>query len=296
MILITGAAGKTGKAILQALSSHSEPVRVFVHNMQQANALLALGAHDVEIGDLRDELALANAVEGIHKIYYICPNMTPDEAVIGQKLLTLAFQGGVQRFVYHSVLHPQIEAMPHHWQKLLMEEQIFTSGLDFTILQPCAYMQNILGSWQSIQQQGIFPVPYRTSAKISIVDLQDVAEVAAKVLIEDGHQNAIYELSGPESLSQDEVAAILCTQLQKSVVAKEIDRAGWSEQERSSGLGEFEINTLLMMFEYYEKFGFQGNAKILEYLLNKPATSLDIFISRQLELETNIKNLKGTNH
>lgn len=96
-------------------------------------------------------------------------------------------------------------------------------------------------------------------------------------------------MSGPELLSQDEVAAILCTQLQKPVVAKEIDRAGWSEHARSSGLGEFEINTLLMMFEYYEKFGFQGNPKILEYLLHKPATSLDIFISRQMELETNIK-------
>ena len=58
-----------------------------------------------------------------------------------------AQSAGVERFVYHSVLHPQVEIMAHHWQKMRVEEQLFESGLSFTILQPAAYMQNVLAGW-----------------------------------------------------------------------------------------------------------------------------------------------------
>ena len=94
--------------------------------------------------------------------------------------------------------------MPHHWQKLRMEEALLESGLEFTILQPCAYMQNILTGWQKITK-GEYIIPYQVQTRISMVDLQDVGEVASNVLTEQGHENAIYELSGPEPLSQADV-------------------------------------------------------------------------------------------
>ncbi len=59
-------------------------------------------------------------------------------------------RSGVTRFVYHSVLHPQIEAMPHHWQKMRTEEMLFAAGFELTVLQPTAYMQNILGAWRGV--------------------------------------------------------------------------------------------------------------------------------------------------
>ncbi len=286
MILLTGASGKTGKAILTALKQRGSSVRVLVRSNEQAVELSTLGAAEAVIGDLRDRASLVKAVKGCERVYYICPNVTPDEVQIGKTLLEIAKNENIQRFVYHSVLHPQIEAMPHHWQKLRMEEMLFESGLDFTILQPCAYMQNIPASWKTITETGIYPVPYAVAARISIVDLMDVAAAAALVLSDAGYENAIYELAGPQPLSQDEVAATLSKILGRSVIAKVIERKAWAENARAGGNSEYQVNTLLMMFEYYEKHGLIGNSDALSRLLNRPATTFEAFVKMQQSSST----------
>jgi NAD(P)H dehydrogenase (quinone) len=280
MILITGAAGKTGKTILAALAKKQVDVRCLVRNAAQAAELSRDFGIEPLIGDLADPPALESAVKGVSSIYYICPNVSPYEVETGATLLRLAKQFGVQHFVYHSVLHPQIEAMPHHWLKLRMEEQIFASNLPFTILQPCAYMQNILANWKSITESGRYPVPYSTAARISIVDLEDVAAVVARVLTEDQHAGSVYELAGPQALNQVEVATILSEKLGRAVQAVEIDRREWERNARKSGLGDQSINILLKMFEYYDQFGLIGNSNVLEYLLKKPATTFAQFLDR----------------
>ncbi len=298
MILLTGAAGKTGKTILNRLIPHGVHVRSLVRNEQQVQEIRQLGSTDVAIADLRDHQALSQALEGIHKIYFICPNMTTDEVEIGRSLITLARQKGIRRFVYHSVLHPQVEEMPHHWQKMRMEEYLFKSGLDFTILQPCAYMQNILANWASIIDEGIYPVPYDTSARISVVDLEDVAAAAEVVLTQMNHSHAIYELAGPQALSQDEMAEVLTQEIGRPVKAVAVDRSGWAVNAQRSGLDESSIDTLLKMFEYYEQYGFQGNPNVLNSLLKKPATKFVDFVKRthesQLRYGSNGQN--GQNH
>jgi len=280
VILLTGAAGKTGKAILNRLVPHGVRVRSLVRNEKQAQEIRYLGSKEVAIADLRDPQALSRAMEGVSRIYYICPNMAPDELEIGEILIRLAREHRVSRFVYHSVLHPHVEAMPHHWQKMRVEEKLFESGLDFTILQPCAYMQNILANWKSIEEEGTYAVPYATSARISMVDLEDIAAVAEVVLTQLNHSNAIYELAGPEALSQVEVAEVLSTELGKPVRSVAIDRAIWEKNARLSGLDEKSITTLLQMFEYYEKYNLAGNANILSYLIKRPATHFSEFIRR----------------
>jgi NAD(P)H dehydrogenase (quinone) len=282
MILLTGASGKTGKAILSALKQRGVQTRVLVRSAEQASELSELGAADAVVGDLRDQGSLNKAIKGCDRLYYICPNVTPDEAQIGKTLLEIAKKEHLKQFVYHSVLHSQIEAMPHHWQKMRMEEALFESGMDFTILQPCAYMQNILGSWKSVTETGIYPVPYATTARISIVDLLDVAAAAALILSESGYENAIYELAGPQPLTQDEVAATLSKILGRSVTAKAVDRSAWAENARSSGNSEYQVNTLLMMFEYYENYGLIGNSNTLSRLLNRSAATFEEFIKRQV--------------
>jgi uncharacterized protein YbjT (DUF2867 family) len=298
LILLTGAAGKTGKTILNRLIPHGVHVRSLVRNEQQAQEIRQLGSTDVAIADLRDQQALSQALDGIHKIYFICPNMTPDEVEIGRSLITLAKQKGIRRFVYHSVLHPQVEEMPHHWQKMRMEECLFKSGLDFTILQPCAYMQNILANWTSIIDEGIYPVPYDTSARISVVDLEDVAAAAEVVLTQMNHSHAIYELAGPQALSQDEMAEVLTQEIGRPVKAVAIDRSDWAVNAQRSGLDENSIDTLLKMFEYYEHYGFQGNPNVLNSLLKKPATKFVDFVKRTHEsrLRYGSNGQNGQNH
>src|SRR5690606_35992671 len=107
---------------------------------------------------------ILDALAGVEAVYFIAPNMHPHEYDIACEWLAAAKTAGVSRFVYHSVLFPQIEAMPHHWQKLRVEEALIRSGLDFTILQPASYMQNILPDLDGMRQYGEYRVPYSVSA------------------------------------------------------------------------------------------------------------------------------------
>jgi uncharacterized protein YbjT (DUF2867 family) len=195
--------------------------------------------------------------------------MHADEIEIGQLVLRAARISGVERFVYHSVLHPQVEVMPHHWKKMRVEEQIFQSEIEFTILQPCAYMQNILGYWDAIQRDGVYAVPYAETAEISIVDLEDVAQAAALVLTRPGHAGATYELCGPEALSPHEMARQITGALGRTVSARSIDRTAWAERVHAGGMADYEVDTLLKMFVYYEKYNFRGSSSTLECLLSR---------------------------
>jgi uncharacterized protein YbjT (DUF2867 family) len=280
MILISGAGGKTGKAVLRALGG-AEAVRALVHRREQIGAALEDGAVEALAVDLQDGEGLARACGGVKAVYHICPNMHPGEVDVARTLIAAAQRSGVERFVYHSVLHPQVEAMPHHWLKMRVEEQLFTSGLDFTILQPCAYMQNVLGYWRWIVE-GVFPGLYSPAARISIVDLRDVAAAAAKVLLEAGHHGAIYELAGPEALNQMETAAILAQVLGREVRVEREDGGAWEARMRAGGMSDYAISTLRAMFMYYDRHGFRGNPRVLESLLGRPAVRFEGFVRDHL--------------
>jgi NAD(P)H dehydrogenase (quinone) len=283
LILIIGAAGKTGQAVIRALATQGRPVRALVHRPDQVGLVRELGAQNAVVGDLRDGAVVDRAARGARAVYHICPNMSPDEISIGETAIAAASNGGVERFVYHSVLHPQTEAMPHHWQKLRVEEKLFESGLQYTILQPAAYMQNVLAHWDRITGEGVYPVPYALDTQLGMVDLEDVAAVAAKVLTERGHAGATYELAGVEVLSQTEIAALLGNQLGRPVRAHAVPLAEWEKGARAAGLGAYPIETLLRMFRYYERHGFWGNPHVLNWLLNRPPTTFEAFLARTIQ-------------
>jgi uncharacterized protein YbjT (DUF2867 family) len=159
MILVTGAGGKTGRAVISALTARGVTVRAFVRREAQAAEAQALGVVDALVGDLRDAAAVQAALRDVQKVYHICPNVHSDEIIIGQVVISAARATEVEHFVFHSVLHPQTEKMPHHWHKLRVEETLLESSLHFTILQPTVYMQNILAGWEAITQRGVYTVP-----------------------------------------------------------------------------------------------------------------------------------------
>jgi len=280
MILVTGAAGKTGRAVIRALTTKGEAVRALVHRPEQVRLVEGVGAREVVVGDMRVQVTMDQAAQGAWAVYHICPNVSPDEVDIGQVAIVAARSAGVEHFVYHSVLHPQVEAMPHHWQKLRVEEKLFGSGLPYTILQPAVYMQNVLVHWDQMVRQGVYPVPYAVETRLGMVDLEDVAEAAAAVLTEPGHAGAVYELAGAEVLSQVEVATILGQQLGRPVRAQVVSLETWERRARESGLGDYQVETLVKMFRYYERYGFWGNPRVLSWLLGRPPTTFAAFVER----------------
>jgi NAD(P)H dehydrogenase (quinone) len=274
MILVTGAGGKTGNAVIKALVAHGESVHAFVHREAYRAPMRTLGAADVSVGSLDDANAITRAAKGAHAVYHICPNVSPFELAFAHAVITGVTRAGVRRFIYHSVLHPQIETMPHHWEKMRVEEMLFTSACDVTILQPTAYMQNILVTWQSIVMDGIYRVPYPASTRISLVDLNDVAAAAAVVATNHNHIGATYELVGTAPLSQSEVADIISTVLGKSVFVEQESADAWAVRARHAGMGDYQRDTLLRMFRYYARHGLVGNPNELKWLLGREPASL----------------------
>jgi NAD(P)H dehydrogenase (quinone) len=280
MILVTGAAGKTGKAVVKALAARGASVRALVRRAEHAATLKALGAAEVSFGSFDDSRSLALAAAGAKAIYHICPNVSRDEVAYARAVAAVAQAHGVKRFIYHSVLHPQIEAMPHHWEKMRAEEMLFASGLPLTILQPTAYMQNILGLWRGVVADGVFRVPYPVDTRLSLVDLDDVAEAAALVLTSEGHVGATYELVGTGPLSQTEVAAAMGEALGRNVRAEAETVEAWETRARAAGMGEHERATLAAMFCYYAGNGLIGNRNTLSWLLGRAPNDLARFLRR----------------
>jgi uncharacterized protein YbjT (DUF2867 family) len=277
MILVTGASGKTGKAIVKTLST-VESVCAFVRREENISVLQSLGADRVIVGDLRDAPAIRAAMREVRAVYHICPNMNTDEAIIGKVVIAEAKKAGVEHVVYHSVLHPQIEVMKHHWQKMHVEEMLFESGLPFTILQPAPYMQNLLAGWKSIDEDGILRVPYSVQANFSFLDLDDLAEAAKVVLTESGHVNAVYELAGTVPTSHAEVAEIFEHVLHRKVRAEKEEISDW--RLRVGGMSEYAVENLIRMFEYYDHWGLVGNPNVLKWILGREPGSIKTFVEK----------------
>jgi nucleoside-diphosphate-sugar epimerase len=139
--------------------------------------------------------------------------------------------------------------MPHHWDKMRVEEAVIESRLRWTILQPAPYVQNF-----NRPPDGILRVPYRIDAPFSFVDLRDVAEAAAIVLTGIAFDYGIYELAGPDVLTVADIARRLDVR---------VETVG--SQQASA--------RLKAMFEYYDRHGLVGNPTALAMILGRPPTS-----------------------
>ena len=243
----------------------------------------ALGAQETPVGDLLDRGAVQRATDGVRAIYHMAPNVSPDEIPMGQTVIAAAQSAGVEHLVFHSVLHPHIEAMPHHWQKARVEELLFASGLLFTILQPTTYMQNVAAAWDQILTQGRYPVPYSPETRLSLVDLEDVAQAAAQVLTESGHTGATIELVGTPGLSPRDIVDMLSVELDRRVTVEVVPMEAWERRARASGLGKYQVSALTRMFAYYEEHGLTGSPEALTGILGRQPTSFPAFVRRVIQ-------------
>ena len=287
MILVTGANGRTGRAIIHALLSKGEPVRAFVHKAEQIQEMESLGAIEAVAGDMMDQKAVNDAFSGVSTIYHICSAVNPNEVQIGKTVIEAARLAKIEHFVYHSVLHSVLQDMPHHQKKLMVEELLVNSGIPFTIVQPTVFMQNILDSWKLLSEQSIFQQKFFTSGetRMCMVDLEDVAEAASNILTTPGHIGATYELCGPENLSLSDMLAALERHFGCGIKVETPADDMLAAQLRKFGAGDYRINTLLKMFQHYNDYGFIGNTNVLTWLLGRKPNDFSAFILRTLEEE-----------
>jgi uncharacterized protein YbjT (DUF2867 family) len=275
VIVLTAGGGRTGVAVTRALRERGRAVRAVVARPGPRPELESLGA-EIRTADLRAAEQVRALLPGAEALYVVWPNFAPGEAAGAAAIFAAAREAGVPRVVYHSVLRPQARSMPHHAAKDAAEEALDASGLDWRVLQPCAYAANLDGQLVAAAATGRFRAPWGLHGAQSLVDLRDVAEAAAVLLTEDGLDGGTFEAVGPEPLTAPAIAALLSAWLGREVRAEDDPPSGpVPPPER------YAERCLRLMFDHYRAHGFTGSPRVLEALLGRPAHTVADHLARQ---------------
>jgi uncharacterized protein YbjT (DUF2867 family) len=204
MICITGASGTLGSEVVAQLESAGVPFRAAHYTTKGAQAARARG-REVVVIDYARPATLQSALQGCDTLFLLGPNV-PEQTRLELNAVHAARAAGVRHIVKQSVLGAGEERYSLARIHRPVEVAIEDSGLDWTFLRPNSFMQNsvtYLGA--AIRAESAF-FTASGHARISHVDVRDVAAVVGKVLTERSHAGRTYTLTGPDAMTYDEVA------------------------------------------------------------------------------------------
>ena len=215
MILLSGATGTTGSATVAQLRRMGRPFRIMTRDVARARRQFGDGPDYVE-GDFARPRSLDAAFEGITCLSLLCA-FSDSMVELELNAVDAAQRAGVRRIVKMSAIRAGADAPTtiRRWHGVI-ERRIDETGIARTHLWPNAFMQNFRRFAPSIRDRGEFFAPLG-DARVSLVEIEDVAAVTVAALTEDGHEGKTYEITGPEAISYAECAAILSEVLGKPV-------------------------------------------------------------------------------
>ena len=230
MFLITGATGNIGSAVVNLLNGEGHDVRALVRDASRADHLPT--GIDIAVGDLDDAGSVAAALHGIDGVFLL--HATPGTTQT-QIMIDAARSAGVRRIVLLSSIGARLRPLPTLGETLAAREDLLrTSGLDATYLRPNALMSNAL-AWAGGIRDGSRVVDPTGPGRIPVVDPNDIARVAARVLTEDGHVGHGYILNGPEALTSREQVEILSEVLGRSIDFVDVTPAQFAQESIEQG-------------------------------------------------------------
>lgn len=243
MILLTGATGTTGRATVDQLRAASIPFRLMSRDVARARAQFGDGLEYVE-GDFARPETLDAAFDGIERLSLLCA-FTESMVELELSALAAAQRAGIKHIVKMSAIKatPDAPTTIRRWHGII-EQRINESGIAYTHLWPNAFMQNFQRFAPFIRDQGVFYAPVG-DARISLVEIGDVAAVTVASLTEPGHEDFTYEITGPEAISYGECAAILSEVLGKPVRYEAVSDAAAHKALVDAGIGATLVNALI---------------------------------------------------
>lgn len=225
MILITGATGLTGSAVVREFTRQGRPARVLVRNPAKARALTAAPGIEVVQADLLVPSTLTAVLDGIDTVVLI--SSADDRMVEAQcNLIDAAVATGVDHVVKVSGLGPDLNSPfrfgRYHAQ---VEQHLQTAGVGWTLLRPSQFMQVYYREVPTMSVDGTFAQPLGDT-RLAAVDVEDVAKVAYAAAT-GGCESRVYEMTGPEALTMTEICGVL-----SSVVGRPIRYVDISPEEK----------------------------------------------------------------
>jgi uncharacterized protein YbjT (DUF2867 family) len=272
-ILVTGATGNTGRAIVDALVERGAPVRAMVRAEADRGKLRP----DVAgvVADFDDSAAIAAALEGIERAYLVTPSSEQAEDQ-QRRFAELAAKAGTR----HLVVLSQLGAQEHSPDRFLryhgaVEQHVRDLGIGYTFLRPNLFFQGLLTFAGSISADGTFYAPVG-DATVSAVDVRDIAAVAAVVLTESGHEAAIYTLTGPKAITHAQIAAALTAALGRTVTFVDVPPEAFAASIREL-LPPWQVDGLVEDYAHYRRGEAGAVSPVVEEITGRAPHSIDQF-------------------
>jgi uncharacterized protein YbjT (DUF2867 family) len=276
MILITCASGTVGKTVLREVAKTGAAHRAMYRSKDEA-AKAPAGTQTV-IADFSDKASLASALKGIESVYLVCspiPQLVEFESNVVDACQAAGVRGIVQNSALGAADYPK--SFPSWHRKV--EDKLKTTKIAHCILRPNSFMQNIVAYYApTIRTQGAIYGSYG-NARISYIDVRDLAAVAAKALTSSALDGKTLELNGPEALTCEQVAQKISERT--GIAARYVDIP--MEAQRKAMLDqkmpEWQVTALIELQQYY--INGQGGAtdRTLADVLGRPPVTLDQFLT-----------------
>lgn len=278
MILVTGAVGNIGKALTPMLESETgtgTSVRVLVRKPEKYRP--PSEAIEVCEGHLGDKEQFEKALDGVHTLFLLS-GVHPKMAALQAEAARTAAASGVRHIVKLSGMdanaNSEVTLSRFH---ATAEAAIESTGVGFTHLRPNAFMQNLLPAARQISKTGILAAPMG-EAKVSLIDSRDIAEVAAKVLLEpEKHEGKTYTLTGPQSLDYSEVASQLSSSVSSTVRYQDVPLEEARDGMVSGGMPEWWADYLVELFADTKAGNCARVTADVEEVIGRPAASFAQF-------------------
>ena len=282
MILVTGGTGKIGRDLVQDLQARNCPFRVMVRSKDAIRPFEAQGIKAV-LGDFDHPGACADALAGVNQVFLLTVPQPGTPSLEREFLKTCKAQG-----VLHVVRLSAMGANPGSASGLLRchgacEAQLEASGLSWTILRPTMFMQNLVQHFGPVVAKESTLYAPAGEARLPWVDTRDIAVVAGTVLTSSGHENLVYELTGPDALTYAQVAERLSTMLGRRIAFVEVPDGAARQAMTGMGLSPWLAEGMLALYHLFKANG--ATALVLdtvERLTGRPARTLDAYLQENL--------------
>jgi uncharacterized protein YbjT (DUF2867 family) len=251
-LLITGATGNNGTELLKLLASRGIRARAMVRPGADAGTISDLPGIALVEGDFDKPSSLERILAGVERAFLLT-NSTERSEAQQSGFVEAARRSGVKQIVKLSQLGADasspVRFLRYH---AAVEGAIRSSGMAYTFLRPNLYMQGLLLFRDSITTQGRFFAP-AGDARVSAVDVRDIAAAAAAALTEPGHEGKTYVLTGPQALTHAEMAEGLSRALGKQIAFVDISPDAMRAAVLAVGLPAWQADGLVEDYAHYRR-------------------------------------------
>ena len=276
MILVTGASGTVGKAVLNEVARSGAKHKAMYRSADEA-AKAPAGTQTV-VADFAKKETLTPALRGVESVYLVCSPI-PDLVQLETNMIDAAAAAGVRHIVLNSALGAgdYAKSFPSWHRKV--EDQLKSTGISFTILRPNSFHQNVVTYFApSIRAQGVF-YGSMGQARVSFLDVRDIASVAAKALSGGQHSGKTYELNGPEGLTYTQIAEKIAKQAGRAAQYVDIPPEAQRKAMLEQGMPAWQVDALLDLQDYYTLGKGGAVDQLLPNLLGRAPITMDRFLS-----------------